>query len=124
MSSRRKLWPTTKLGARVIVARSELAPADFAHAKLFAPRPKPVADPVAKLDRPIRLAQNDAAPQDGATMTDARPVDSNAVAPVAADEKRPEEAAKPAETAETAAEAGGRERRGHRGEAGGSGANR
>ncbi len=97
----KKLWPTTKLGARVIIARSELAPTDFAHAKLFAPRPKPVVDTVSQLDRPIRLAQNDAATQDGATMTDARPVESGAVAPVAADdEKRPVEAAKPTEAAE------------------------
>jgi hypothetical protein len=36
-----KLWPTTKLGARVIVARGELVPADFEHPKLFMPKPKP-----------------------------------------------------------------------------------
>src|SRR6476659_891336 len=36
-----KLWPTTKLGARVIVARGELAPVDFEHPKLFVPKPKP-----------------------------------------------------------------------------------
>src|SRR5262245_24550148 len=36
-----KLWPVTQLGVRVIVARSELAPADFAHPKLFVPKLKP-----------------------------------------------------------------------------------
>jgi hypothetical protein len=36
-----KLWPTTNLGARVIVARGELAPVDFVHPKLFVPKPKP-----------------------------------------------------------------------------------
>src|SRR5262249_20991912 len=36
-----KLWPITKLGVRVIVARDELTPTEFAHAKLFVPRLKP-----------------------------------------------------------------------------------
>lgn len=34
-----KLWRVTKLGVRVIVARHELAPVDFAHPKLFKPKP-------------------------------------------------------------------------------------
>jgi L,D-transpeptidase catalytic domain len=37
----KKLWPITKLGVRVIVARDELTPTEFAHAKLFVPRSKP-----------------------------------------------------------------------------------
>src|SRR5262252_5332447 len=37
----KKLWPITKLGVRVIVARDELTPTEFAHAKLFVPRLKP-----------------------------------------------------------------------------------
>jgi hypothetical protein len=36
-----KLWPTTQLGARVVIARGELAPVDFEHPKLFVPKPKP-----------------------------------------------------------------------------------
>src|SRR5215471_4954642 len=36
-----RLWPITKLGVRVIVARDELTPTEFAHAKLFVPRSKP-----------------------------------------------------------------------------------
>jgi L,D-transpeptidase catalytic domain len=34
-----KLWRVTKLGVRVIVARHELAPVDFAHPNLFNPKP-------------------------------------------------------------------------------------
>jgi L,D-transpeptidase catalytic domain len=37
----KKLWPITKLGVRVIVARDELTPTEFAHAKLFVPRSQP-----------------------------------------------------------------------------------
>jgi hypothetical protein len=43
----RKLWPTTQLGARVIIARDELAPVDFAHPKLFVLKPKPAEPHVA-----------------------------------------------------------------------------
>jgi hypothetical protein len=42
-----KLWPTTKLGARVIVTRGDLAPVDFEHPKLFVPKPKPSEPEVA-----------------------------------------------------------------------------
>ena len=59
-----KLWPTTQLGARVIIARGELAPVDFEHPKLFAPKPKP--EP--------QVAGN-------ATTTDGRDVAQIAVAP-------------------------------------------
>jgi hypothetical protein len=57
-----KLWPTTQLGARVIVARDELAPVDFEHPKLFVPKPKPAEVAVnATTDgyraAPITLAQ-------------------------------------------------------------------
>ena len=38
-----KLWPVTKLGVRVIVARGDVAPVEFEHAKLFAPKPKPTS---------------------------------------------------------------------------------
>jgi L,D-transpeptidase-like protein len=59
-----KLWPTTKLGARVIVARGELVPADFEHPKLFMPKPKPGEPEVAAnattdgyRAAPIKMAQ-------------------------------------------------------------------
>src|SRR6476659_2012847 len=41
------LWKTTKMGARVIVTRPEVAPLEFAHARLFVPKPKMVAAPPA-----------------------------------------------------------------------------
>src|SRR5258707_3477519 len=42
-----KLWPITNLGVRVIVAQHELAPVDFAHPKLFAPKLEPSEPAVA-----------------------------------------------------------------------------
>jgi hypothetical protein len=89
----KKLWPITKLGVRVIVARDELTPAEFAHAKLFVPRSKPAepqtamnaategaAQPTANLadatiEHPDRVL-SDAAPDPKAT-----PVSSDAVKP-------------------------------------------
>lgn len=35
-----RLWGTTKIGARVIVTRDEVAPIEIAHARLFAPKAK------------------------------------------------------------------------------------
>ena len=37
-----RLWNVSKLGMRVVVARVELTPRDFAHAKLFNPSQKPI----------------------------------------------------------------------------------
>jgi hypothetical protein len=51
----KKLWPITKLGVRVIVARDELTPTEFAHAKLFVPRSKP-AEPQTALSGAIEDA--------------------------------------------------------------------
>ena len=45
----RKLWPVTKLGVRVVVAHPDLAPADFAHPKLFVPKLKPPEPAVAMI---------------------------------------------------------------------------
>jgi hypothetical protein len=47
-----KLWPVTKLGVRVIVARHELAPVEFEHPKLFAPKPKPAEPKSRGMERP------------------------------------------------------------------------
>ncbi|HKN08595.1 MAG TPA: L,D-transpeptidase family protein, partial [Pseudomonadota bacterium] len=41
------LWPTTKLGVRVIVSRNDPTPTDFDHPKLFVPKPKPAEPPEA-----------------------------------------------------------------------------
>ena len=43
----RKLWPITKLGVRVVVARHELAPIDFEHPKLFRPKLRPAEPAIA-----------------------------------------------------------------------------
>jgi hypothetical protein len=63
------LWPTTKLGVRVIVASGDPSPTEFDHPKLFAPRPKP-AEPAALSEAQsglIRVAES--------TTTDARALD-------------------------------------------------
>jgi lipoprotein-anchoring transpeptidase ErfK/SrfK len=39
------LFATTRMGARVIITRDDVAPFDIAHANLFAPRPKPEEEP-------------------------------------------------------------------------------
>ena len=39
------LWKTTKMGARVIVTRPEVAPVEIEHARLFVPRPKVAFEP-------------------------------------------------------------------------------
>ena len=69
-----RLWPMTKLGVRVIVARNEVTPVDFAHPALFSPKPSrperrsPTDDPGkhAEAAAPVRLAQADAPPSTGA----------------------------------------------------------
>lgn len=48
------LWKATKMGARVIVTRPEVAPLEFNHARLFVPKPKMVEAP--KLAGPSRMA--------------------------------------------------------------------
>ena len=69
-----KLWPVTKLGVRVIVARGDVSPVDFEHAKLFTPKPKPDGSSVAAVDAPIRLAQVRTATEEGVTVIDVTPV--------------------------------------------------
>jgi hypothetical protein len=73
-----KLWPVTKLGVRVIVTRHEVAPVEFAHAKLFVPKQKPAEPRVAMNGATdgasIRLAQ--------ATTQDAASDATGAIVPV------------------------------------------
>lgn len=83
-----KLWPATRLGARVIVARNELAPIEFKHAKLFGPKPKPGEPPVAmnpptdgmSASRPVMLAQAPSADTER-SASDAATTDETAVKP-------------------------------------------
>ncbi len=64
-----RLWPTTKLGVRFIVSRHEVEPIDFAHSKLFVPRPKP-ADQIAQ-SVPGTLPQTKLAQASTQSQTDA-----------------------------------------------------
>ena len=64
-----RLWPTTKLGVRFIVSRHEVEPIDFAHSKLFVPKPKP-ADQIAQ-SVPGTLPQTKLAQASTQSQTDA-----------------------------------------------------
>ena len=46
-----RLWGTTKVGARVIITRDEVAPLEIKHARLFAPKPKvePAVEPLPEI---------------------------------------------------------------------------
>ncbi len=64
------LFATTRMGARVIITRDDVAPFDIAHAKLFAPRPKPEEEPPGDQVQaigPLMIAQSD----DPVTTSDA-----------------------------------------------------
>jgi lipoprotein-anchoring transpeptidase ErfK/SrfK len=60
-----RLWVIARLGVRVIVARNDVAPVDFAHPRLFAPKVKPAEPPTASAEpekhaaemAPVKLAQ-------------------------------------------------------------------
>ena len=96
-----RLWPTTKLGVRVIIAHGDATPVDFQHASLFQPRPKPEPK-VAALEpidlKPARLVRMAEATT---TATDAGGVDvirsaADAAKPAAtavADDRKPTDAA-------------------------------
>jgi hypothetical protein len=45
-----RLWVVARLGVRVIVARNDVVPADFEHARLFEPKTRPSEPPVAADD--------------------------------------------------------------------------
>ena len=94
-----RLWGISKLGMRVVVARSELTPQEFTHAKLFQPAQKPIdntprtsdSDTPAELRRSlntigqgfVRVAEMQPAASDAAVVTDAPGVAASAA--VAAD---------------------------------------
>src|SRR5262249_7874259 len=87
-----KLWPITNLGVRVIVTHYDLAPVEFTHPKLFAPRPKPPAPAIA-LDGgsegrgvvPAIVMAQAMKPREDVVATDAQPAqgseDANAADP-------------------------------------------
>jgi len=104
-----KLWPVTKLGVRVIIARNDVAPVEFEHPKLFTPKLKPPEAQVAMKPttdgmntvRPIKLAQVNETQANG---TQANEPDAGKEPTAAAPPDTP--AAKPAAepTADTAAD--------------------
>jgi lipoprotein-anchoring transpeptidase ErfK/SrfK len=79
-----RLWNVSKMGMRVVVARVEVRPEEFSHAKLFNPAPKPV-DPSRTSEMPeglrpsfdttgqglVRIAQAEPADAEAAVATDA-----------------------------------------------------
>jgi lipoprotein-anchoring transpeptidase ErfK/SrfK len=80
----KQLWGITKLGIRVVVARNEVTPAPFAHARLFTFRPEPPkVEPEPQLESPVSSADvvkaaygalevaNLVGSKSGATATDA-----------------------------------------------------
>jgi lipoprotein-anchoring transpeptidase ErfK/SrfK len=74
----RQLWVTTKLGARVVIVRDEVAPVPFEHQRLFAFRPPP-PPPVT----PPPAVQPDTPTSEGppAGVTPARETSENQVTP-------------------------------------------
>jgi lipoprotein-anchoring transpeptidase ErfK/SrfK len=52
-----RLWQVARLGVRVIVARNDVIPVDFAHQRLFEPKPKP-AEPAAASPDPDKHAES------------------------------------------------------------------
>jgi hypothetical protein len=75
------LWKATKMGARVIVTRPEVAPLEFDHARLFVPRPKMVEAP--KLAGPSRMASADPEPATTATVAKVKTANSASATAVA-----------------------------------------
>jgi L,D-transpeptidase catalytic domain len=80
------LWPTTRLGVRVIVSRNDLAPTDFEHPKLFEPRPKPSEPPIAMTGPTLKLQQ---VAESANISTDARALDAEPAKPAANDADPP-----------------------------------
>jgi hypothetical protein len=79
-----RLWVVARLGVRVIVARNDVVPIDFAHPRLFGPKAKPPEPPVAGDDpekhvqsiSPINFAQATiAGPDTAADRAADRPLD-------------------------------------------------
>ena len=75
------LWKATKMGARVIVTRPEVAPLEFDHARLFVPKPKMVAAPT--LAGPSRMASADPEPATTATVAKVKTADAASATAVA-----------------------------------------
>jgi lipoprotein-anchoring transpeptidase ErfK/SrfK len=83
----KQLWTTTKTGVRVIVSHGEVAPVAIAHAKLFVPKPAPVAEPktsfnsVQAAEQAWKLAELDTRSLAWVTTADAPPLTLPAIDP-------------------------------------------
>jgi lipoprotein-anchoring transpeptidase ErfK/SrfK len=77
------LWKTTKMGARIIVTRPDVAPLEFAHARLFVPKPKMVAAPPAVVPAPAPVVA--AEPATTSSMTKVRTANATNTTAVAID---------------------------------------
>src|SRR5262249_45903725 len=73
-----RLWPITKLGIRVIVARPDVIPTDFSHPNLFVPKQKPIEAPPVAVQEPPKEATQSGAIQVAAVGTSAHTVDTPA----------------------------------------------
>jgi len=82
-----KLWVTTKLGVRVVVARSDVAPYEFSHPKLFNPMVKPVEAKLSN-DRPADALRSTLATDNAAASAARRPMQMAQVSNVANDGNR------------------------------------
>jgi L,D-transpeptidase catalytic domain len=81
-----RLWVLTRLGARVIIARPELRPSDFANARLFVHKEisPPVSDAATPaIEKPIKTAQ---------TVDDGRTIDAPTAKPEEGAARAPERA--------------------------------
>jgi hypothetical protein len=75
------LWKTTKMGARIIVTRPDVAPLEFAHARLFVPKPKMVAAPPAVVPAPAPVVATE--PATTSSVTKLRTADATNTVAVA-----------------------------------------
>ena len=104
-----RLWTTTKMSARVIVTRDEVAPVPIEHARLFVPRPANVVEAPAVTSALVRTAdaanatageqiiKTSATDGIGSTAEAAKPAETSEPATPSADAGRSVEA-KPAQT--------------------------
>ncbi|MSP46154.1 MAG: L,D-transpeptidase [Xanthobacteraceae bacterium] len=104
-----RLWTTTKMSARVIVTRDEVAPVPIEHARLFVPRPAKVVEAPAVTSALVRTAdaanatageqiiKTSATDGIGSTAEAAKPAETSEPATPSADAARSVEA-KPAQT--------------------------
>jgi lipoprotein-anchoring transpeptidase ErfK/SrfK len=101
-----KLWPITNLGVRVIVAHHEVAPVDFVHPKLFAPKLKPSEPAVAAgggtdgrdVVGTIAMAQATVAEPESAATDAAAPAEAKPGSDATSDRESAEMTTPPAQT--------------------------